>query len=52
MITIKPLQKYTIAQEKSFGLNGYISSHKYRVTKKESLHETIIRIQLITLKTP
>ena len=36
MIRVKTLRHFTIGDEKSFGLNGFVTREVYEVSKKET----------------
>lgn len=52
MITVKKLRQFTIEDEKSFGLNGFVTNEIYEVSKEENYDEIKISLKLRRLEEP
>lgn len=52
MITVKKLRQFTIEEEKSFGLNGFVTREIYEVSKEEKDDEINISLKLKRLDEP
>lgn len=52
MITVKKLRQFTIEDEKSFGLNGFVTREIYEVSKEEKDDEINISLKLKRLEEP
>lgn len=52
MITVKKLTQFTIEDEKSFGLNGFVTREIYEVSKEEKADKINISLKLKRLEEP
>jgi ribosomal protein S18 acetylase RimI-like enzyme len=52
MIIVKKLRQFTIEDEKSFGLNGFLTREIYEVSKEEKNHGINISLKLKKLEEP
>ncbi|WP_454190949.1 GNAT family N-acetyltransferase [Paenibacillus sp. Marseille-Q7038] len=50
VVQIKPINKYTVEEQKKLGEFGYVTDSKYRVSKIETEAKTVIEIELVELE--